>query len=84
MRRTAAIRQREEEIAMRLLAAASMRDGETGSHVRRIGLFCSGSRRRRWVGIRHAVADIKIAAPMHDIGKIGIPGCDSAQAGSVD
>jgi putative two-component system response regulator len=71
-RRTAAIRQREEEIAIRLLAAAGSRDEETGSHVRRIGLFSAA------IGIQlgwdHSrAADIRLAAPMHDIGKIGVP-----------
>jgi response regulator RpfG family c-di-GMP phosphodiesterase len=72
LRRTAATRQREEEIAIRLLAAASMRDAETGSHVRRIGLFSAAiGAALGWHPSRSA--DIKIAAPMHDIGKIGIP-----------
>jgi cyclic di-GMP phosphodiesterase len=72
LRRTAATRQREEEIAIRLLAAASTRDAETGSHVRRIGLFSAAiGAALGWHPSR--TADIKIAAPMHDIGKIGIP-----------
>ena len=71
-RRTAAIRQREEEIAIRLLSVASVRDGETGSHVRRIGLYASAvGEALRWDISRSE--DMKIAAPMHDIGKIGIP-----------
>lgn len=71
-RRTAAIRQREEEIAIRLLSVASVRDGETGSHVRRIGLYAAAvGEALGWDAARSA--DIKIAAPMHDIGKIGIP-----------
>jgi HD-GYP domain-containing protein (c-di-GMP phosphodiesterase class II) len=70
--RTAAIRQREEEIAMRLLAAAGTRDEETGSHVRRIGLFAAAvGQALGWHAER--IADIRVAAPMHDIGKIGIP-----------
>ena len=70
--RTAAIRQREEEIAMRLLAAAGTRDEETGSHVRRIGLFAAAvGQALGWNAER--IADIRVAAPMHDIGKIGIP-----------
>jgi putative two-component system response regulator len=70
--RTAAIRQREEEIAMRLLAAAGTRDEETGSHVRRIGLFSAAvGQALGWNAER--IADIRVAAPMHDIGKIGIP-----------
>jgi len=69
--RTAAIRQREEEIAMRLLAAAGIRDEETGSHVRRIGLFSAAvGQALGWSAGR--IADIRVAAPMHDIGKIGM------------
>jgi HD-GYP domain-containing protein (c-di-GMP phosphodiesterase class II) len=71
-RRTAAIRHREEEITIRLLGAAGMRDEETGSHVRRIGLFSAAlAEALGWDAAR--TADIRVAAPMHDIGKIGIP-----------
>lgn len=71
-RRTAAIRRREEEIAIRLLAAAGSRDEETGAHVRRIGLYSEViATALGWQSSR--AADIRVAAPMHDIGKIGIP-----------
>lgn len=71
--RTAEIRAREEEIALRLVWAAESRDdGETGAHIRRIGLYSevlAGA-----IGWdRPSVDDIRIAATMHDIGKIGIP-----------
>jgi putative two-component system response regulator len=70
--RTAAIRNREQEIALRLISAAAERDGETGSHVRRIGLYAGElGEALGWEISR--IEDIKIAAPMHDIGKIGIP-----------
>lgn len=70
--RTRSIRLREEEIAMRLLAAAATRDGETGSHVRRIGMYAATiGEALGWEPSR--VADLRVAAPMHDIGKIGIP-----------
>lgn len=71
-KRTAQIRQREEEIAMRLLGAAGLRDQETGAHVRRIGLYSAEvGRALGWSPTM--VDDIRVAAPMHDIGKIGIP-----------
>jgi len=71
-RRTQKIRQREEEISMRLLSATNMRDQETGSHVRRIGLYAAViGRGLGWSSDQ--VEDILISAPMHDIGKIGIP-----------
>jgi len=71
-RRSAAIRHREEEIAIRLLAVASVRDGETAGHVRRIGLYAAAVAEALGWGTSRA-EDMKIAAPMHDIGKIGIP-----------
>jgi response regulator RpfG family c-di-GMP phosphodiesterase len=70
--RTAAIREREQEIAIRLLAAASIRDGETGGHVRRIGMYAAVLGEALGWAPSH-VEDIRVAAPMHDIGKIAIP-----------
>lgn len=69
---TKQIRIREEEIAMKLLSAAGHRDHETAEHVRRIGLYAEViAEALNWD--KAATADIRIAAPMHDIGKIGIP-----------
>ena len=69
--RTADIRIREEEIAIRLIAAAGHRDEETGAHIRRIGLYAEEMTRvLDWPTSR--IDDIKLAAPMHDVGKIGI------------
>jgi hypothetical protein len=71
-RRTSQLRKREEEIALRLLAATGTRDEETGAHVRRIGLYAAAiAGAIGWP--RPAIDDLRIAAPMHDIGKIGIP-----------
>jgi HD-GYP domain-containing protein (c-di-GMP phosphodiesterase class II) len=81
-RRTQSIRLREEEIAMRLLAAAATRDGETGSHVRRIGLYSAAiAEALGWETGR--VADLRVAAPMHDVGKIGIPDAILRKPGSL-
>lgn len=69
---TKKIRIREEEIAMKLLSAAGHRDHETAAHVRRIGLYAEVmAKALNWD--EASTADIRIAAPMHDIGKIGIP-----------
>jgi HD-GYP domain-containing protein (c-di-GMP phosphodiesterase class II) len=72
-KQTREIRAREEEIALRLVCAADSRDdGETGSHIRRLGLYSELVARN--LGWSEADAEeIRIAAPMHDIGKIGIP-----------
>lgn len=70
--RTADIRQREEEIALRLVAASEWRDNETGAHIRRIGLYSATiAKAMNWDP--QAVDDIRVAASMHDIGKIGVP-----------
>ena len=72
-KQTREIRAREEEIALRLVCAADSRDdGETGSHIRRLGLYSELIAQH--LGWNDADAEeIRIAAPMHDIGKIGIP-----------
>ncbi len=70
--RTADIYQREEEITLRLVAASEFRDDETGGHIRRIGLYAEAMGRAiGWPPERTNL--LRLAAPMHDIGKIGIP-----------
>ncbi len=72
-KQTREIRAREEEIALRLVCAADSRDdGETGSHIRRLGLYSELMAKHLGWGDADA-EEIRIAAPMHDIGKIGIP-----------
>jgi putative two-component system response regulator len=70
--RTAKIQQREAEITLHLIAAAEYRDDETGTHLRRIGQYTAIlARALGWAD--DAVITLQLAAPMHDIGKIGIP-----------
>jgi len=71
-KRTATIREREFEISGRLIYASGFRDEETGAHIRRIGLY-SAAMAKALGWSQFAVDDILSAAPMHDIGKIGIP-----------
>lgn len=71
-KRTRQINEREEQIAMCLLAAAGCRDEETGAHIRRIGMY-SALMAENLGWSPNAVEQIRQAAPMHDIGKIGIP-----------
>ena len=70
--RTAAVRRREEEIALRLISATGCRDGETGDHIKRIGLY-SVVMATALGWDQEEIDSIKIGAPMHDVGKIGIP-----------
>ena len=72
MEQTLVIRASREEVALRLISASEHRDNETGAHVRRIGLYAA-----EMGGILgwddERVECIRAAAPMHDIGKIGVP-----------
>lgn len=69
---TQVIRQAHEETIHRLVAATMCRDEETGAHIVRTGLFSEVlARAAGWS--TSDVERIRFAAPMHDIGKIGIP-----------
>ena len=70
--RTEAVRQREEEITLRLLSAAEFRHDETHAHLQRIGLY-SATMAQVLGWDQQSVADLRLAAMMHDVGKIGIP-----------
>lgn len=71
-RQTEAIRETQGEIVSRLFSALESRDEETGSHMRRIGLMSAHLGEALGWGPRRMDA-IKAAAPLHDVGKIGIP-----------
>ncbi|MCO4759908.1 MAG: HD domain-containing protein [Myxococcales bacterium] len=60
------------ETIMRLARAAEYRDGDTGEHVERMSSYSQIIARQMGMGSEEQ-ALIKLAAPMHDIGKIGIP-----------
>jgi putative two-component system response regulator len=69
---TETILQQEQETVMRLWKAAECKDPETGAHVQRISHY-SGLIARH-LGLPASEQDLIIrAAPMHDIGKIGVP-----------
>jgi putative two-component system response regulator len=69
---TASIRQAHEETIHRLVNAAMMRDEETGAHIRRIGLYCEAfAEALGWKP--DEIDNIRLASPMHDVGKIGVP-----------
>ncbi|MGA2031499.1 MAG: HD domain-containing phosphohydrolase [Thermoguttaceae bacterium] len=69
---TAAIRRAHEETILRLLSASRYRDAETGAHVKRTGLYSElFAEVLGWP--MESMLNIRMAAPMHDIGKIGVP-----------
>ena len=69
---TATIRRAHEETILRLVCASQYRDEETGAHIRRTGLYSALlAESLGWPPGK--VENIRMAAPMHDVGKIGIP-----------
>jgi putative two-component system response regulator len=71
-KQTSAIRQTQEETIIRLMSALELRDKETHGHVQRMRMFSMMMAEAvGWPKVR--VNDLRLAAPMHDIGKIGIP-----------
>ncbi len=66
------IRRAHEETIHRLVKASLYRDEETGAHIKRTGWYSELlAATIGWDGER--VEQIRLAAPMHDIGKIAIP-----------
>jgi response regulator RpfG family c-di-GMP phosphodiesterase len=61
-----------EELVMRLSKAAEYRDPETGAHIERMARYSALiARRLGWP--EDEVERLELAAPMHDVGKVGIP-----------
>ncbi|MEX0906818.1 MAG: HD domain-containing phosphohydrolase [Gemmatimonadota bacterium] len=70
--RTSELEEARTEILLRLARAAEFRDDQTGEHTVRVGKL--SARLAQVLGLPGDVADlIGRAAPLHDIGKIGIP-----------
>jgi putative two-component system response regulator len=69
---TAAVVAREHEAIHRLSRAAEFRDSDTGAHLLRMAAYTRLIAAR--LGLNEAECDLLAeAAPMHDIGKVGIP-----------
>ncbi len=70
--RTAALKAAQDELIHCLARAAEYRDDDTGQHVKRVGLYAELVARK--LGLDDAYIQLLTnAAPLHDIGKIGIP-----------
>jgi putative two-component system response regulator len=66
------LRHAHEETILRLVSASRFRDEETGGHIKRTGLYCElFAEVLGWPP--EQIENIRLAAPMHDLGKIGIP-----------
>jgi len=81
--RTAELNETRQEIIKRLGRAAEFKDNETGMHVIRMSHYSRIIAKA--VGMDDEEADLLLnAAPMHDIGKIGIPDKVLLKPGKLD
>ncbi len=74
---------REEELVLRLAKAAELRDPETGCHIQRMAHYSELIARH--AGLGGALCALLLrAAPMHDLGKMGIPDGILLKPGRLD
>jgi putative two-component system response regulator len=66
------IRGAEREAVSRLVIALTLRSEETGAHIRRVGRYAEMLARRAGA-INGNDEEVRLAAMLHDVGKIGIP-----------
>jgi hemerythrin-like metal-binding protein len=62
----------QQEIVQKLLTASEYRDNETGAHIQRMSKYAVALGRSISMDAKQLHL-LELAAPMHDIGKIGIP-----------
>ena len=80
---TQEIREREKETLLRLARAGEFRDAETGYHLIRMARYSRLIANA--IGLERDEAEtIELAAPLHDIGKIGIPDHILLKPGRLD
>jgi HD-GYP domain-containing protein (c-di-GMP phosphodiesterase class II) len=78
----AEVRERDKEIVDRLSLAADYKDAELGAHTRRVGAYSEAIARH--MGLPEELCDdIRLASPMHDIGKVAIPDSVLLKAGPL-
>ena len=80
---TAEIIERERETVVRLSKAAEYRDPETGAHILRMARFSQLIGRQMGLSVEDQQLLLD-AAPMHDIGKVGIPDKILLKPGRLD
>ncbi len=77
------IKAAHQDVVYRLSHATKFKDPETQNHIVRVGLFAAEiSRYLEWSEEEQEI--IKLAAPMHDIGKVGIPDNILQKPGKLD
>ncbi|WJG09116.1 response regulator [Aliiglaciecola sp. LCG003] len=74
------VKESQKELSYIIGEAVEMRSKETGSHVRRVA--CASYMLAINIGIpEHQAEMIKLASPLHDVGKVGIPDAILNKAG---
>jgi PAS domain S-box-containing protein len=79
----ASLRRSREETIRRLSRAAEFRDDETGAHIERVSHYCELIAMRLGLGPEFC-EQMRIASPMHDVGKIGITDAILLKPGPLD
>lgn len=80
---TEEIRTREKETLMRLARAGEHKDYDTAMHLQRMSLYSRAIAEA--IGLDEEEAEVvELAAPLHDIGKIGIPDSILLKKGALD
>ena len=81
--RTAELEASRLEVIYCLARAAEFRDNQTGRHVIRVGRYVGEIAKR--LGLKaEEVSLLQLAAPLHDMGKIGIPDAVLLKPGRLD
>ena len=76
------LRRSREDTLRRLAKAAEFRDGETGRHIERMGEYCGAI--ARTLSLSPELCDlIRLASPLHDVGKIAVPDWILLKAGPL-
>ena len=76
------LRRSREDTLRRLAKAAEFRDGETGRHTERLGEYCGAI--ARTLSLTPDLCDlIRLASPLHDVGKIAVPDWILLKAGPL-
>ncbi|MDX6660527.1 MAG: cyclic di-GMP phosphodiesterase [Solirubrobacteraceae bacterium] len=77
------LRRSREETIRRLSRAAEFRDDETGAHIERVSHYCELIAVRLGLG-PELCEQMRIASPMHDVGKIGVADAILLKRGPLD
>lgn len=77
------LKRAHEDVIFKLSSATKFKDPETQNHIIRVGLYCGLlAKAQGWA--QEDIDLVQLAAPMHDIGKVGIPDRILQKPGPLD